>query len=201
MALDPQEFEAPLSVEPCDSRLHQFKTFVRRQQVAYNLLSVVWALVYHYFLFHERLKSRFSAQRRPPVLRGVQITCVCLNLWAFTLACLLLHFGNALCVSSVRGGSRERINSIEGQVRQQCKRSYVDKSCTYKLHRVYIEAVNTATMTGSKKGDARISYNGDNNNTQHLYVLIGNMPSKLRVRTLRRMLITWSAFNVWLLEW
>ncbi len=27
------------------------------------------------------------------------------------------------------------------------------------------------------------------------------MPSKLRVRTLRRMLITWSAFNVWLPEW
>ncbi len=27
------------------------------------------------------------------------------------------------------------------------------------------------------------------------------MPSKLRVRTLRRMLITWTGFNVWLPEW
>ncbi len=37
--------------------------------------------------------------------------------------------------------------------------------------------------------------------TPHLYILISSMPSKLRVRTLRRMLITWSAFNVWLPEW
>ncbi len=33
------------------------------------------------------------------------------------------------------------------------------------------------------------------------FVLISNMTSKLRVRTSRRMLITWSAFNVWLFEW
>ncbi len=34
MAWDPQNFEAPLSVEPRDSRLHQPYTFVRCEQVA-----------------------------------------------------------------------------------------------------------------------------------------------------------------------
>ncbi len=30
MAWDPQDFEAPLSVEPRDSRLHQLYIFIRR---------------------------------------------------------------------------------------------------------------------------------------------------------------------------